>query len=112
MSEILLLLLAGHALCDYPLQGEYLALGKNRHTSIGSQEKGTLWIHLLTAHSLIHAGMVTLITGSTVLGLAELVIHWITDWAKCEGKIGLHTDQAIHIGCKVLWLILLITFFV
>lgn len=26
----------GHALGDYPLQGEYLAKGKNRHTSKGT----------------------------------------------------------------------------
>ena len=103
MSETLLLLLAGHALCDYPLQGEFLALGKNRHTKLGAMEGGTMWLHLLTAHAAIHGGMVALVTGRPDLAVAEFVIHWLTDWAKCEGKISLHTDQAIHVACKIAW---------
>lgn len=103
MSELLIFLLAGHAICDYPLQGDFLAQGKNRHTKLGAMEGGTMWLHLLTAHALIHGGMVALLTGSPLLGAAETVIHWVTDWAKCESKIGFHTDQAIHIVCKVAW---------
>lgn len=107
MSEfaptMLFLLLAGHALCDYPLQGDFLAQGKNRHTTLGAMERGTMWLHLLTAHALIHGGMVALVTGRADLGAAETVIHWLTDWAKCEGRIGFHTDQAIHVLCKLIW---------
>lgn len=29
-TETALMLLAGHALCDYPLQGDFLAKAKNR----------------------------------------------------------------------------------
>lgn len=94
-----MLLLAGHALADYPLQGQFLADGKNRHTTLGR----TFWPHALTAHALIHGGMVTALTGSAALGAAETVVHWVTDWLKCEGKIGLHTDQAIHVACKLVW---------
>jgi hypothetical protein len=99
----LLMLLAGHALCDYPLQGDFLAQGKNRHTKLGAMEGGTMWLHLLTAHALIHGGMVALVTGRADLGVAEAAIHWATDWAKCEGRIGYHTDQAIHVACKLVW---------
>jgi hypothetical protein len=63
----LLLLLAGHFLCDYPLQGQYLAIGKNRHTPLGQQENGTLWLHALTGHAVIHGATVALVTGSAVL---------------------------------------------
>ena len=43
-----------------------------------------------------------------MIGLAELVIHWFTDWAKCEKYIDFNQDQAIHYGCKVLWAILVV----
>lgn len=97
--ELLFLLLAGHALCDYPLQGDYLSQLKNRHSAIGAR----LWHHGLGAHAIIHGGMVSLLTGSALLGLAETLIHAVTDFAKCEGWIGYDLDQGIHIGCKFAW---------
>lgn len=98
-TALLLLLLAGHALCDYPLQGAFLARAKRRHTAIGAR----IWPHALAAHSLIHGGMVAALTGSFWLGVAETTIHAATDWAKCEGKIGFRTDQAVHVCCKLAW---------
>lgn len=98
---LLLLLLAGHALADYPLQGAFLAEAKDRHTALGR----TWWPHAMTAHALIHGGFVTALTGSAALGLAEVVAHWLIDWAKCEGRIGVHADQAIHVACKVAWFV-------
>jgi hypothetical protein len=104
MIEIFALLVVGHFLADYPLQGEFLATGKNRTKPI----PGIPFWHPMTAHSVIHGGFVGVITGSLWLGLSETVIHWITDDAKCRGKIGYNTDQAIHIGCKVLWVGILV----
>lgn len=100
--RILLLLLAGHALADYPLQGDFLARGKNRLTAF----PGMSWQQLMFAHCLIHMGMVLLVTGNAWLALAEFVIHYATDVAKCEGYIDFNVDQAIHYGCKVLWAII------
>ena len=96
---VLLFLLAGHALCDYPLQGNFLAKGKNHKAPFPGMAS---W-QILLAHCFIHMGMVLLITRNPYLALAELVIHYITDYAKCDGRIGFNTDQAIHYGCKVLW---------
>lgn len=93
------LLVFAHMLADYPLQGDFLAQAKNRNTAIGK----VFWPHALFAHSMIHGGFVMLLTGSIWMAMAELVIHGITDWLKCEGKITLNIDQAIHIGCKVIW---------
>lgn len=104
--RMILLLFAGHALCDYPLQGDFLAKGKNRHIAI----PGMAWQQLMLAHCLIQSGMVLLITGSIWLALAELVIHYLTDCAKCEGLIDFNTDQAIHYGCKILWACLIVLF--
>ncbi len=102
MQHFLLLfyvMLIGHALADYPLQGDFLAQAKNPDTAIGK----VFWPWALGAHSLIHAGFVTLATGSVLLGLAEAAAHAVTDLLKCKNRIGLHTDQAVHIACKMLW---------
>lgn len=98
----LLLLFAGHALCDYPLQGDFLAKGKNHTAPL----PGVPWYQCLFAHALIHAGMVLLITHNLWLALAELVIHAATDYTKCSGKLTFNQDQAIHYACKILWAVL------
>ena len=99
MAEMLFYLVAAHALADYPLQGDFLSKAKDRRTDIGK----LFWPHALFAHSMIHGGAVAIITGSVGLGVAEVVAHAVTDWLKCEHRIGLHTDQAIHLLCKVAW---------
>jgi hypothetical protein len=96
---LLIALLAGHALADYPLQGDFLAKAKNRLAPI----PGIPWWQALSAHALIHAGFVALLTGIWWLGVAEFVIHWLTDDAKCRGRISFNVDQAIHFECKLLW---------
>lgn len=122
----LILLLAGHALCDYPLQGDFLARGKNRFAPL----PGTPWYQCLWAHAMIHAGMVLLITQRPWMAIAELVIHAATDYAKCAGWFGaspispnslrtrlmglpefsgyfaFNLDQGIHVACKILWAVL------
>lgn len=95
----------GHALADYPLQGRFLSMAKNRHADVsclfgGEKPPRGIWIHALTAHSLIHAGMVWLLTGSVALGLVELVLHWLIDFAKCEKLMNFTVDQLLHVACK------------
>lgn len=99
---IFFLLLAAHALCDYPLQGDYLATGKNHRSPL----PGSPWFLLLIAHALIHGGAVALITGNVWLGCAETVAHAAIDFAKCDGRIGYTTDQGAHVACKVAWTVL------
>lgn len=99
---LLLLLCAGHALCDYPLQGDFLAKGKNHKAPF----PGIPAWQLLLAHCLIHSGMVLLVTRNLWLAFAELVIHLGTDYAKCDGRITFNQDQAIHYSCKLAWAIL------
>ena len=99
MIETFALLLFAHALADYPLQGDFLAKGKNRTSPI----PGIPWQHPMAAHCVIHGGLVGLVTGTVWLGIAETVAHWLIDDAKCRGRFGYHTDQALHVACKVLW---------
>lgn len=91
-----------HALCDYPLQGEFLARGKDPYTP----HAGVSWYQCLAAHALIQGGGVMVATGSPALGVAETIAHAAIDYGKCAGKFGYNTDQALHVGCKVLWAVI------
>lgn len=90
---------AAHALADYPLQGDFLAKAKNRTAPIS----GVPWYQALAAHAIIHGGAVALITGKISLGVAEAVVHAVTDDLKCRGKLSFDQDQAIHIASKAVW---------
>lgn len=95
----LLLLICAHALCDYPLQGDFLAKAKNKFMPI----TGVPWYQAMTAHASIHAGAVGLITGNIYLGIAEFVAHFSIDYLKCANKLSFNQDQALHIYCKLAW---------
>ena len=100
--EMFGLLVFGHVLADYPLQGDFLAKAKNRYAPIA----GVPWYQALGAHSAIHAGFVGIITGSMLLALCELIMHYRIDDAKCAEKISYNQDQALHIACKAWWTVL------
>lgn len=96
MIEMLILLLAAHWVADYPLQGDFLATAK---------AEGPLRVYHLIAHAGIHGVAVFLVTGSLTLGLAEWALHAVTDEAKVRGKTSFAVDQAIHVICKMVWVI-------
>jgi len=102
-------LLIGHAFADYPLQTEFMARAKNRHHARAFAElpSQSLWLYVLSAHSAVHAGMVWILTGCGWLGLAEFILHWLTDWLKMERRISFRTDQFSHLGCKAVYVALL-----
>jgi len=98
-------LVIGHALADYPLQGEFISVAKNRHADTkylfgGKNPPPGLWVQILGAHALIHAGTVWLITGSVALAAIEAALHWIIDFAKCESWTTFSLDQVLHVLCK------------
>jgi len=108
--SLFFLFLAGHALADYALQTEWIATNKNRHVRKGlspeaQKQMQIIWPHLLTAHSLHHGLIVYLVSQSITLGVAETVAHWLIDFGKCEKWYGFHTDQALHVVCKILWVL-------
>lgn len=116
LLDNLFLLIFGHALADFVLQPEAMGYGKNRNAEIHDKEHSLfpVWWYWLTAHSMVHGGVVYLISGlllgssyALLLALAETVVHWFTDFAKCEGWITTHQDQAIHIGCKIVYALLI-----
>lgn len=97
--DVLLALLAAHALCDYPLQGDFLSRAKNRQQPL----PGVPWYQALGAHAAIHGGAVGMITGFWWLGLLEALAHAAIDDAKCAGRLTFNADQVLHIVCKVVW---------
>jgi Protein of unknown function (DUF3307) len=107
---LLFALLIGHALGDYPLQGDFLAIHKNRHVSRGGSSTfpKSLWLHCLLSHSLIHAGLVWAITGRFVFALAEFVLHAILDCVKCEKWTSFNVDQLMHALCKAAYVVALL----
>lgn len=102
MIRLLFWLLFGHALADYPLQGDFLSRAKRR-----DGVPGFPWWLALSSHALIHGGFTALITGSVLLGVAETINHFVIDYAKCQNKIGIVTDQALHVFCKVLYVVII-----
>ena len=109
LIELWAVLMIGHALADFSLQTEFMARAKNRHVPHGYPDlpTRTLWVYCLTAHALVHAGAVWLITGNAAFGLAEFILHWLIDWMRIEGKrVNFHLDQALHIACKVIYVLI------
>jgi len=103
LLQMFALLLVAHAVADYPLQGEFLSRAKNRQVPM----PGVPWYQALAAHGAIHGGAVGWITGSIALGLLETLSHMVIDDLKCAHRISYNLDQALHVACKVLWLLLL-----
>lgn len=91
-------LILAHFVCDYPLQGDNLAQGKN--PNLDPKRYGVNWQYWLAAHAATHGMAVSLLTGKPILGAIETILHSLIDFGKCEGKFGLHVDQALHFLCK------------
>jgi hypothetical protein len=104
---LLFALLCGHALADFVLQTEVMAKYKNWNEPLPHPAMPP-WYYWLTAHSLIHGGVVMMITGYPMLGIAEALVHWVIDYAKIEGDTNLHVDQALHVICKFAWALLVV----
>ena len=103
-----------HCIADYGLQSNFMAIAKSRHTDLGKQ----FWKTVLSAHSATHGGSVAIVLHLlcglswnvvTIFGVAEFIVHFVIDFCKCEDWYNFHVDQALHIGCKVLWVAIVFT---
>ncbi len=103
--EALAWMVIGHAVADYPLQGDWLSKAKNPTLQLVAGER--IWPGALLSHAAIHAGMVKLATGSWLLAGLEFVAHTWIDWIKCRGLLSYNGDQGMHFACKLLWAVLL-----
>ena len=102
-------LICSHAICDFALQSDSMARGKNRHNRTQPPPNAIYqptWMYWLGAHSLIHGAGVALATGVWWLGLCEVIAHGTIDFLKCDNRYGIHTDQALHLTSKLVWLVI------
>jgi hypothetical protein len=103
MLEVLFALVVAHGVCDFVLQPDAMGSGKN-HRKNRADTNGSLfppWPYWMGAHALTHGGGVYMVTGSVALGIIETALHATIDYAKCDERIGVHSDQLLHLGCKV-----------
>jgi hypothetical protein len=102
---MLIALVAAHCLFDYAGQGDFMSKAKNRTAPI----PGVPWATVLAGHVAIHGAAVALVTGIWWLFFAEAIIHFVTDDAKCRGRISFNADQLIHLSCKFAWCAIALT---
>lgn len=96
--DLLILLIFGHFLADFPLQGEKMAVEK-----CPGKDVTLNWRWWLSAHAGTHGLVVSLLTGIPLLGVAEMISHGLIDFGKCRFGYKLIVDQAMHWGCKLIW---------
>lgn len=104
---MLAVLWIAHFLCDYPLQGDFLARGKNFNAPL----PGVPWYWCMIGHCAIQAGAVWLLTDSWILALFEFIAHFAIDCFKCDGALSFDADQALHLTCKIFWAALFVLSF-
>jgi hypothetical protein len=100
VAQTFWLLVIAHALTDYPLQGPFIAEYKNPHGPVLGGQR--IWPWVLSAHALINAGGVFVVTGSLLLSSLEALLHWLIDYGKGRRAYGFHLDQSLHVASKLL----------
>ena len=93
-----------HFVCDFALQPDRMAVEKVRGMDVTLD-----WRWWLTAHAATHGLAVSLLTGVPLLGLAEWTFHALIDWLKGRRMFSLFVDQALHVGCKIAWILALVS---
>jgi hypothetical protein len=96
--QLFFLLVMGHFLGDFGLQSDRMAQEK-----CSGKDRTLPWQWWLTSHAAIHGLLVGLISGVAWLGLSEWIAHILIDYGKCRHRYGLGVDQALHMGCKAVW---------
>ena len=94
----------GHFVCDFVLQTDRMAREK-----IAGSDVTLNWRWWLISHAATHGLAVALLTGVPRLGLAEMVLHAIIDWCKGRFRFSLALDQGLHLACKLLWVVLIVS---
>ncbi|MEX1315850.1 MAG: DUF3307 domain-containing protein [Synechococcaceae cyanobacterium] len=102
--QVFLLLAMGHFLADFGLQSDRMAQEKCR-----GKDHTLPWQWWLASHAAIHGLLVAVLTGVVWVGLAEWVVHMLIDYGKCRHRYSLGVDQLLHMGCKVVWVLLMVS---
>ena len=96
-------LLIAHAFTDYVWQTESMGYRKDPTAFPPEVAKyGPWWWHM-SAHSLINAGGVLVVTGDPLCSLGEFLLHFGIDYAKCRQWVSTNGDQGVHLISKGVW---------
>ena len=100
--QLLLMLVMGHFLGDFGLQSDRMAREKcpGQGVTLG-------WGWWICSHAAIHGFLVGALSGNGWLGACEWLLHMLIDHSKCQKRWNLATDQALHLGCKLIWVLVL-----
>ncbi len=110
IGGLLFALFFAHALADFPLQQEFIAQAKKPDFwKEQESSNGFEWIFILGAHSIIHGGLVWLVSGSLLLGTIEVTLHFTIDHLRNKQLMSFTTDQLLHLCCKVAYLFFFLT---
>jgi hypothetical protein len=101
---LFVLLMFGHALADYPLQGDFLASAKRGGVA------GVPWQIAMLGHAVIHMGFVLIFTHSMACAIGELIVHYAIDCGKVRGHFTFTVDQLAHVACKLVWCAIVVSF--
>lgn len=96
--DLFLILIAIHFLCDFPLQGDFMAINKSKKVFKD-------WWVVLTAHCFIHGlGVWVALTlfgydrGIAITSMIFMIIsHFLIDLSKNNNQISFKTDQILHL---------------
>jgi len=94
--EILAKLIFAHAIADYALQSEFLALNKG----------DKLWLMMM--HSVIVGGCMAIASGFLYIGFIESGFHFIIDTLKAHNIIKWKEDKILHGLCILGYLLMLL----
>ena len=93
--DLFILLILGHFVADYPLQGDKMAVEK-----CPGKDVTLNWRWWLSAHAGTHGFFVAMLTGIPLLGLAEMAWDCLSDLGHCRLGYKLIGDQAQQWRCK------------
>jgi hypothetical protein len=97
---LFLVLIGLHCIADYPLQGDFLANGKDLTNPLPSIP----WYQCMLAHCSIHGLFVGIALQDPFLGIIEFLAHFYIDCLKCVKVFNYNQDQFLHIFCKLMWI--------
>lgn len=106
MIYLIICLIFSHYLCDFALQSSYMAKMKSKLNDVkqklandgmyGDQVYQMTWFYVLSAHAIIHGGVVYLLTGYVEFFFITMITHGIIDKLKTSYKTNIHQDQFLH----------------
>ncbi len=103
LTITIILLILGHLLADYALQGDFMAKAKNHLMP----KPNVPWFTVLLSHATIHGIFVFLVTGNFIFMILEIVSHAWIDYAKSNGDISFNEDQILHLLMKAIYVFIM-----